>query len=780
MEIKKIKITEAIGNELKKNIAKEHFYSLKKYNEMFFQIDGSLVPSFFVKMLGIKENREAIASWLNVKIPENINKNREQFNIFLINIKNEFQKKITYFILKKESYFKLPSEKYKAIKLFLSHIQAIDNAIENSNESFVVYQDNKPYSLINIPLNAKEFIFYENIVKQFTYNYRSEGLTVSNLIKMFLKAGRDNILSDDIEKMYHHYIDSVNNKKGRYLSIIIKHFLKTLPSLKKINDYNKKDNYQIISQPDNNNNNKIIFDKNRSKITMVQFKKEVESIIIKDSDFSTLEDYINIFLKEYKEKIRKKYHIYQIPYKDIQLKKILQKSIFLKYGINVNFVMYSDDIYSALKENNRFFNRDTNKLCNTLKKINTPATISLSRKIASTKLISSKTKKDFNNCVLIYKSIVAHNILFLTSDILSYPNIIFSVLTYLKKREISEKKIRILFHKVFKIENYIIEDEKGYLSIDNNLIHSIFDVFLYRFIEILKNGSNELIDFIIKYISSFNLTIESINKVSNDIVFINDNIKYINKELLKKIKTTTEIIAFVKKDKAQKEKDKIKYIKTKYGINDNVFNMSFNMLKHNQIINAYNLLESNKQDKKRFDKAPKYKEYVKEYDEYTIGLTNHQNPISMLATGVSGVCIDIYSETKIKQLNPNFFNVVVYNSTKVFLWGLLVEAHCDKNNNYFILNNLQGGFPRKSDKINLKNAINETILEFITNNNIKGLFSKNNCFNSINLTDDWDDEKPDIKFLKLYSKIRVDFMIDSKGFVDNKFINQTKFMKNKN
>lgn len=74
-----------------------------------------------------------------------------------------------------------------------------------------------------------------------------------------------------------------------------------------------------------------------------------------------------------------------------------------------------------------------------------------------------------------------------------------------------------------------------------------------------------------------------------------------------------------------------------------------------------------------------------------VAIMPHNDLLGMLGAGVPGICIHFNSKYHREHIHPKARNLVVYDESRIFLWGLMVQAECGQ----WYLNNFQGALPSR-------------------------------------------------------------------------------------
>ena len=460
-----------------------------------------------------------------------------------------------------------------------------------------------------------------------------------------------------------------------------------------------------------------------------------------------------------------------------ELKEMIEHKFF-KLAVTKNIIKIENGLNIISKKSIKYKNQD--------KKIS-----SFSKSLNTRKNLNFKTLALFKSIIPVIRLFEENaNSYYIGEDMFFSDKLIYIIKVF-EKLGISEKKYRAFIHK-FLQENLLfkkinISDSIKINQLNTGYIHDILDdiftnnKFLNNILIEVKNNkwwsSNTKKIFINKFID--NIISMNINSGNLDKYY---GLFEVARRLIKTNLTESEVLQLNKMEDYnriywdKKEKvisDKVEVLSNDFSINKETLEVSKQMNNIESFLNLLNLVKKTDGYLDKFNTDNKFIDFdkleiIKEH--YQVNIFPHNNYLSILGTSVHGVCIDIDSLYKAEQLNNNYINLIVKDKKGVpILWGLLAMCYSvipdsDEQKYYYVLNNLQGSINNNKIK---GNEVHIDIMELFSNlitdeyNNIENIFTKEQFFNTIDITENLSTFQP-INKIYLPEKPRLDFQVSDK------------------
>lgn len=409
---------------------------------------------------------------------------------------------------------------------------------------------------------------------------------------------------------------------------------------------------------------------------------------------------------------------------------------------------------------------------------------------------------------------------------------LFATVELLKIFSISEKSIRAYIKNLFQLSNVFIQVEKSvYLktdvrsfTINKELLHDI-DTLIDRQLVLLNRinkkrwGVEKLLGSFIRILASYNLNKNGIIHFQEALSLFSELITHLEKGNIveyrdRAIKRADEISVLLHDAVRNEQRERLEVIYNSLDIklDDMSFDIASNMNRFKEHVSLLYSICVDNGLKEEFISKGLFKEVSMKVDydsdvsssisildsssasrdsllqnhlsqnsllqnsfgfeDVEVCVLAHNNYVGLLGANVGGVCISSHGKERKSQLNDGFLNLVVKNSNRILLWGLLCRA-TDKNGDiYFILNNLQGSINNKKIPTQkIAKAIIDTLREFKEVNSLKYLLFQNLGFNALSLSSERFLEKAEVLSLgvSIHKRIRLDFSYDENGIVNDSF-----------
>ncbi len=328
------------------------------------------------------------------------------------------------------------------------------------------------------------------------------------------------------------------------------------------------------------------------------------------------------------------------------------------------------------------------------------------------------------------------------------------------------------------LNRYPLDKSRFHYTIDLVFMHDFYSVLhpeVCRFYHELshypdKTSAKKIVNITLKALLSYNLnTTNNLAHLTKLLSMLRNKFKngiLMHADILQKISRQSDLHAIITlcEDMELQQKDAVLFeVLSRFSVKKHHIRMSSNMLVKDLYIKFY--LDFMQSESSSFHEEPRRKEIVQAFDNFSVGVLDHKNPLSHLGPGVNGVCIPLGGEHHLSQISPSFMNLCVYTEKKVILWGLLCRAHNNHNTKeVYILNNFQGSInDKKISPKEVQKAVIAVLKEFVTINKIDSVLMKQQFFNAIDITVGLPKNNVRREMYQLETTVRLDFEISEEG-----------------
>lgn len=407
---------------------------------------------------------------------------------------------------------------------------------------------------------------------------------------------------------------------------------------------------------------------------------------------------------------------------------------------------------------------------------------SFSMRSLNTRKYANKTKFIMKNKKLDFLAI-AYNLFILGYDTSFNPmKYFYDAYEIFSSLGVSEKKLRVFLFRYFSLETYIVKGEKGHIFLDSNILHDVFSTFFPQLLDIAREiyrrdiGSPKLISSVIGDFTRHQITSSGCKKILETLQEVDFHALDIKKcpDAPVGLKGLSKLIVLAKEER---DNDKYAFIEKELGVlrSDASFAVSSLMSCHSRQLSLLVNIATNPVAKKHFQESSSVSPVSLEGERFCVSILPHNDTIGLLGGNVNGICISGDGEERVSHVYPAFLNLCVSdNEGRIMLWGLLCKSHDINGNDYYILNNLQGGInDKRISSKSVAKLIVEAFIVLLGRGRAKNIFFRNHAFNAMHLEGRSSISVEDFSSLKVKIsvpyEVRLDFSYDNKGFIRGSF-----------